>query len=66
MRMPHELSAAHLSNVEEAAAHPVRWQNWVKGRLQPVMNPDTCQLTDHLGLQYDFDMRYRKTIGMLV
>jgi hypothetical protein len=27
--------------------------------LQPVMNPDTCRMTDHLGLQYDFNMTHR-------
>ena len=59
MRMPHELSAAHLLRVEEAAADPVHWQNWVKGRLQPAMNPVTCIMTDHLGLQYDFNMTHR-------
>jgi hypothetical protein len=59
MRMPHELSAAHLLRVEEAAADPVHWQNLVKGRLQPAMVPVTNRMTDHIGLQYDFDMKYK-------
>ena len=55
MCMPHELSTMHLRRVEQAAAEPVQWQNWVKGRLK-----------HGLGLHYDFLVQQMHNNWMLV